>query len=37
VAPNGQVGTAKPKFKNFGEAYKYYQEHPAERDAMAER
>lgn len=37
VAPNGSAPTGKPKFKNFAEASKYYQEHPQEAEAMANR
>ena len=35
VSPGVQVATQKPKFKTHGDAMRYYAEHPAEAEAMA--
>jgi hypothetical protein len=37
VHPGAPSGSAKPKFKNFAEAHAYYETHPEEADAMANR
>ena len=37
VNPGTPTGSAPPKFKNFREAAEYYEAHPEERAAMAER
>lgn len=37
VSPGTPSGSAKPAFKNFADAYAYYQKHPEEAEAMAER
>ena len=37
VAPSASVSTAPPKFKSYGEAARYYDAHPEEREAMANR
>lgn len=37
VNPGTPSGTARPKFKNFAEAHAYYEQHPEEAAAMAQR
>ena len=37
VSPSGAAPPATPKFKSFAEAQRYYSEHPAEAEAMANR
>lgn len=37
VHPGAPSGTAKPKFKNFEEAFTYYEKHPEEAEAAANR
>ena len=37
VAPNASTSTAPPKFRNFREAAEYYEAHPEQAEAMAQR
>ena len=37
VNPGTPSGSGKPKFKTFSDAYAYYEQHPEEREAMANR